>query len=171
MGPLSLQIDVDAPRERVFDYLCDLSRRPAWTDHFISELHLQRLDPVGQGAAARYRVGAPDGIRYMETVLVDVDRPHLIGERGRGGRWDRIPVRAAWELSGGEGSTTRVGLTFWTEPSHPIDRIRGIRGHGWWKRRWRKALRRLRDQLESPGSSGREPVGVGGGNRLPTGVP
>ena len=105
MGPISLNITIDAPRERVFDEICDLSRRPSFTDHFISEFHLQRIEPSGRGAAARFRVGAPGGLKYMETVIDEADRPHLISERGRGGRWDRVPVRTTWELSGGRGAS------------------------------------------------------------------
>lgn len=168
MGPISLKTSIGAPRERVFDEVCDLSRRPAWTDHFVSGFHLERVDPSGPGAAARFRVGAPGGITFMETVIDETERTHLIGERGRGGRWDRVPIRAAWELHGGEGSPTELTLTFWTEPSHRLDRIRQLRAGHWWKRRWRRALRRLRDQLESAEPPA-APVGVGGGDRLPTG--
>ena len=106
MGPISLTTTIDAPRERVFDEISDLSRRPAWTDHFVSDLHLQRIDPSGRGAAARFRVGAPGGLKFMETVIDEAERPHTIREHGRGGRWDRIPIRTSWELSGGEGALT-----------------------------------------------------------------
>lgn len=170
MGPISLTTTIDAPRERVYDEVCDLSRRPAWTDHFVSDLHLERIDASGQGAGARFRVGAPGGLKFMETVIDEAERPHTIQEHGRGGRWDRIPIRTSWELSGGEGSPTNVTLTFWTEPSHPLDKVRQLRAGGWWKRRWRKALRRLTEQLESSAPAP-EPVAVAGGDRRPTGLP
>lgn len=171
MGPISLDISIDAPRERVFDALCDLSRRPSWTDHFISEYRVTDVDGRRLGAAARFRVGAPGGIDYMETVIAEAERPHLVSEKGRGGRWDRTAVRTAWELTGGDGSPTRLELTFWTEPGNLVDRVREFaRAGGWWRRRWGSALRRLREQLE--GDSPRpEPLAVAGGNRQLTGLP
>ena len=59
MGPISLTTTIDAPRERVFDLIVDLARRPAWTDHFLSDYRLERIPPVGEGAAARFRIDAP----------------------------------------------------------------------------------------------------------------
>jgi hypothetical protein len=169
MGPISLTTNVDAPRERVFDFIGDLTTRLSWTDHFISDYRLERIPAAGQGAAARFRVDAPGGVRYMETVISDADRPHRVVEHGRGGRLDRIPIRAVWELKGGAGSPTTLMLTFWTEPAELADRLRGMRGSRWWHRRWARALRRLREQVES----GAEPAGrtgVAGGDHPPSGV-
>jgi uncharacterized protein YndB with AHSA1/START domain len=164
MGPISLITNVDAPRERVFDSICDLATRPSWTDHFIREYRLQRIPAAGLGAAARFRVDAPGGIRYMETVIAEADRPQRVVEHGRGGRLDRIPIRAVWELKGGAGSPTTLTLTFWTEPTELVDRLRGMRGSRWWHRRWAQALRRLREQVES-GAEPAERVRVAGGDR------
>ncbi len=122
MGPISLTISVDAPRERVFDFICDLSTRLSWIDHFASDYRLERVAASGQGAAARFRVDAPAGVRYMETVIAEADRPYRVVEHGRGGRLDRMPIRIVWELE--EGPTTTVTLTFWTAPATAFDRIR-----------------------------------------------
>ena len=146
MGPISLKTDVDAPREQVLDFISDLSARPSWTDHFTHEYRLERIPPQGTGAAARFRVNAPAGMRYLETVIAEVERPHRVVEHGRGGRLDRIPVRTVWELK--EGPVTQVQLTFWTAPTHPIDRVREFGRSRWWRRRWSKALRRLREAVE-----------------------
>ncbi len=146
MGPISASIVVDQPRERVFDFLCDLANRESFSDHFISELRLERLPSSGVGAAARFR--------------------HRIYERGRGGRIDRIPVFTVWELVGEPGGATELRLTFWTEPSHPVDRARELFGATrWYRRQWRRALRRLKGLLESGASV--EPVRVAGEDRIP----
>lgn len=170
MRPISLTATVDAPRERVFDFICDLSVRPAWTDHFASDFRLLRLEPRGEGAAARFWVDAPGGINFMETVVAEAERPHLVVENGRGGRLDRIRVRTNWELSEGAGGVTDVRLTFWTEPGNPIDRIAEMGlAKRWWKRNWKRALRRLSELVEA----GQEPEGrvrVAGGDRLPAGL-
>jgi len=163
VGPISLDISVDAPRERVFDFLSDLGIRSAWIDHFASEYRLERIAARGQGAAARFRVDAPAGVRYMETVIAEADRPHRIVEHARGGRLDRLPLRIVWELE--EGPTTRVSLTFWTLPAGPFDRLKELGRERWWRRRWKRALVRMRDLVES-GEAPRG-TGVAGGDRVP----
>lgn len=166
MGPFSLSIPVDAPRGRVFDFIGDLSVRASWTDHFASDLRLERIPAQGRGAAARFRVDAPVGVRYMETVIADAERPFRIVEHGRGGRLDRIKMRLVWELA--EGPTTTVTLTFWTIPPTAVDRVREWGRSGWWRRRWSRALRRMRDLVESGAEVPR--TEVAGADRLPTGV-
>lgn len=170
MGPISLTTTVDASRERVFDFIADLSLRPSWTDHFASDFRLERLEPSGVGAAVRCFVDAPGGVRFMETVIAEAERPHLIVENGRGGRLDRTRIRTNWELVEGPGGVTEVRLTFWTEPGSLLDRVAELPlAKRWWKRNWSRALRRLQEVVES----GREPanrIGVAGGDRLPAGV-
>ena len=166
MGPLSLTISVDAPRERVFDFLCDLSVRSSWTDHFAHDYRLERIPPRGVGAAARFRLHAPAGVRYMETVIAEAERPYRIVEHGRGGRLDRLPMRIVWELE--VGPTTRVTLTFWTAPTSGFDRLREVGRSRWWRRRWGRALRRMREQVESGAAA--PPTGIAGGDRVPTTV-
>ena len=163
MGPISLNIAVDAPRERVFDLICDLGVRPAWMNHFASDYRLERIEATGRGAAARFRVDAPAGVRYMETVIAETDRPYRIVEHARGGRLDHLPMRIVWELE--EGPTTTVTLTFWTLPQGLFDRLREIGREGWWRRRWKRALIRLRDLIES----GEKPprAAIGGEDRVP----
>jgi hypothetical protein len=168
MGPFFLTTTVDAPREAVFDFLCDLSVRPSWTGHFATDFRLAREQPAGRGAAARFWVDAPGGIRYMETVIAEAERPRLVVEHGRGGRLDRTLVHAAWELSEGSGGVTDLTLTFWTEPGSPLDRIGELLlAKRWWRRNWKRAMRQLRELVESGGEPPQR-VGIGGGDRLPT---
>jgi uncharacterized protein YndB with AHSA1/START domain len=169
MEPISLETTIDAPRERVFDAICDLSRRPAWTDHFTEDYRLESVDGNGEGAGARFRVGAPGGVSYVDTTISEADRPHRIVEQGYGGHQNRVHVKAVWELAEGAG-VTDVTLVFWTEPKAMFDRLREAgRAGRWWRRRWSRALRRLRDVVES-GPQDAHPVGVAGGRRQPTGV-
>jgi uncharacterized protein YndB with AHSA1/START domain len=163
VGPISLTVSIDAPRERVFDFLCDLGARSAWIDHFASDYRLERIHARGRGAAARFRVHAPAGVRYMETVIAEVERPYRVVEHARGGRLDRIAMRIVWELE--EGPTTRVSLTFWTIPPGHFDRIREIGRERWWRRRWKRALVRLRELIESGEAPPR--AEVAGGDRVP----
>jgi len=163
VGPISLTISIDAPRERVFDFICDLGIRESWIDHFASEFRLARIAAQGKGAAARFRIDAPAGVRYMETVIAEADRPFRVVEHGRGGRFDRMPIRTVWELE--EGPTTTVRLTFWTAPSSVFDRVRELGRTRWWRRRWSKSLRRMQELIESGASAPR--TEVAGADRLP----
>jgi uncharacterized protein YndB with AHSA1/START domain len=172
MGPFGAEIEIDAPRERVFATIADLARRPSFTDRFLSGFHLTRIESSGIGAGARFRVASPLRSVWMDTAIAELEQPHRIVERGRGGRANRIPATTVWELTEGTGSLTRVRVSHWTEPSHPLDRaLEMVSGNSISAQRgWRKALRRLRDQLESA-EAGRAPVAVAGGNPHATGIP
>ena len=164
MGPITVTTSIDAPRERIFDFICDLAARPSWTEHFASDYRIERIPASGRGAAARFRVDAPAGVRYMETVIAEADRPHEVVEHARGGRLDAVSMRIVWELE--PGPTTTVTLTFWTSPPSLFSRIREIGRERWWRRRWTKALARMRDLIESGVDVPR--VQVAGADRVPT---
>jgi uncharacterized protein YndB with AHSA1/START domain len=164
VGPITVSTSIDAPRERVFDFICDLATRPSWIDHFAGDYRVERIPASGRGAAARFRVDAPAGVRYMETVIAEADRPYRVVEHARGGRLDRVSMRLVWELEAGP--TTTVTLTLWTASSSRFDRIREVGRERWWRRRWARALTRMRDLIESGADVPR--VEIAGGDRVPS---
>lgn len=165
MGPVIAEITIDAPRERVFEVISDLSARPSFCDHFMTSYRLQRIDPVGIGAASRFHVAARGFPVWMETVIVELEEPHFLLERGAASRTDRMAVGTAWELIAAHESTTDVRLSFWTEPTHPVDHLKDRLGSaGWYRRQWRRALVRLRDMLEAEERI--ERVEVAGASRI-----
>ncbi|HUC08053.1 MAG TPA: SRPBCC family protein [Solirubrobacterales bacterium] len=172
MGPVSAEIEIDVPRQRAFEAIADLSLRPAFTDHFLSDFHLTRIEPTGVGAGARFRIAVRPRRVWMDTTIVEDDAPHRLVEHGRGGRANRIPSITLWELTEGPGALTKVRVSYWTEPSNPIDRgLELLSGASIpYERRWREALRRLREQLES-GELGAQRLAVAGGNPHATGIP
>jgi uncharacterized protein YndB with AHSA1/START domain len=170
MGPISAETSIDAPREQVFETICDLSIRPAYSD-FLHDYRLERVEPEGLGAAARFRTG-PFGARtWMDTAIEETEPPHLISERGHFGRLNRNQAFTAWELAEGPGAVTTVRLTFWTKPATRFDRMRELLtlSGPWYRRRWKRALRRLADLVEDGKPAPR--VKVAGGDRALTGVP
>jgi len=172
MGPVSAEIEIDVPRPRAFEAIADLSLRPAFTDHFLTGFRLTRIESTGVGAGARFRVDVRPRRVWADTTIAEVDAPHRIVEHGRCGRLNRIPATTLWELTEGPGSLTTVRVSFWTEPANPVDRRLELLSAASipYERRWREALRRLRDGLESGElDSGR--VAVGGGNPHATGIP
>jgi uncharacterized protein YndB with AHSA1/START domain len=172
MGPVSAEVEIDVPRERVFEVVGDLALRAGFTEHFVSDLRLTRIDSRGVGAGARFRLDLPPRSIWMDTTIVESEPPHRIVEHGRGGRANRIPTRTVWEVLEGAGPLARLRVSFWTEPSGVVDRVlEKLSGAAMrLERDWRQALRRLRDQLESEAPpEGR--VEVAGGNAQATGIP
>jgi hypothetical protein len=165
MRPVSASASIDVPRERIFDFLVDLSARPAFTEHFIDEYRLARLDPVGVGASARFRL-VHAGI-WVDTVIDAAERPHLVREHGRGGRSNRTPWFTVWEIAEGPSPDgSEVTVTIWSEPTSIFDKLGESGIHGRRLRRdLKRALERLRDIVESDRSV--ERVGVAGGELLP----
>jgi hypothetical protein len=171
MGPVSDSIEIDVPRRRAYEELCDLSRRPAFADDLMSDFRLLRIDPRGVGAGARFRFGLPLNRTWADTTIVEAEEPFRIVERGSGGRANRVPNHTVWEVLEGPGPLITVRVSFWTEPGFVDRMVETARGAAFWhERAWGKALQRLRDQLESdPGR--RAPVAVAGGNPHATGIP
>jgi uncharacterized protein YndB with AHSA1/START domain len=172
MGPISAEVEVDASREQVFALLTDLSLRPSFTDHFLTDFHLLRIDSVGLGAGARFRIATPLRSPWADTTIVELEEHAKLVERGRTGRMNRVETTTVWELTGGTGALTKVTLSSWTKPTHPLDKaVEGLSKAEFFQHRgWREALHRLREILE--GERQLEPaVEVAGGNRHATGIP
>jgi len=122
------------------------------------------VESTGPGAAARFRLDAPRFHYWMETVITELEAPHLVVERGKGARIDRMPVGTAWELVPSGGTMTDVTVTFWTEPEHPVDKLKDkLTSHRWYARRFERALERLREVAE--GETAAEPLRVAGASR------
>lgn len=164
MRPVSASLSIDAPRERIFDLLIDLSIRPAFSDHLFTDLRLGRLKPVGVGASARYRL---EGVGWMDSVIDQAERPYLVREHGMGGRTNRVPAFTVWELAEGPSPDgSEVTVTFWTEPSSLFDKARDLTLRSRRLRRgFKRMLVRLRELAESEPTI--EHVRLAGADRLP----
>jgi uncharacterized protein YndB with AHSA1/START domain len=161
---MTVSIVVSVPREQVFDYLQDIANHPEFTDHYLVDWHLTRIDSVGRGAGARFRVKAP-GNRFSwgDVTFVEVDRPHRIVEVGRSGKNNRVRTLGVYDLSTASAGTTRVQFTLQTTPATLTDRlIEGLGARGWMKRQNGRAMRRLRTILERGEGRGQRVTVAGG---------
>ena len=165
MGPISQEIEIDASREQVFSYLTDLSLRPGWMGKLARDYRLERVNPRGIGAGARFKPGGP-GVEYMDTSIVEAEFPEKLVERGEGGLRNKATVNTVWELIPSAGEVTTVRVTFWTDQYLHLGKAAEFGRSGWWKRRWKSALKGLREAIES-GEIEAKPVTVAGGNRVP----
>jgi uncharacterized protein YndB with AHSA1/START domain len=150
VDPVTVSIVVSAPPEQVFDYLQDIANHRQFTDHYLVDWHLTRIDSVGVGAGARFRVKAP-GNRYSwaDVTFAEVARPQRIVEIGRSGKANRVRTLGTYELTPAAGGATRVSFTVETVPATLADRLLELLGaRSWTRRKTMRAMRRLRGILE-----------------------
>ena len=163
MDPVTVSITIGRPRELVFDYLADIANHAEFTDHYLTEWHLTREDPVGPGAGARFRVRAPlQRFSWLGITFVEVERPWRIVSAGRGGKYNRTRTLITYTLEPAPEETTRVELTVETEPATLSDRLMETGARSWVRRKNRRALRRLRSILEEGRRRGARVTVAGG---------
>lgn len=172
MDPVTLSVIIDRPREEVFDYLADVANHAEFTDHFLVEWRLTREDTYGRGAGARYRIRQRfNRFARGEMTLIEVQPPRRLVAAGRGGRYNRTRTLTTWTLEPGPAGTTRVLLEIESEPGIVSDRVLetvlGTRGFA--RRRYRKALKRLRAILEEGEQRGARATISGGARKPATG--
>ena len=164
MDPVTTSIVVSTPREQAFDFLADIANHPQFTDHFLVDWNLTRIDSVGEGAGARFRVKMP-GNRYgwADVTIAEAERPHRIVEVGRTGKNNRVRMLATYELEPVAGGATRVTFTVETVPATFADRLlESLGARSWFRRKCRRALRRLRAILEGEQAPGARVTVAGG---------
>jgi len=168
MGPVYAEIEIDAPREQIFDYLMDMATRPDLYRDSITDFRLLRLESRGIGAGARFRFKKRKA--WADSAITATEAPRRISERGATGRLNRTPTGTEWEIAESPSGGSTVRVSYWTEPSgmaKMFDRLRG--GTGWYGRLMKRVAAELRDRVEAERTAA-VPVGVAGGNRYSTGV-
>jgi uncharacterized protein YndB with AHSA1/START domain len=150
MDPVSANVSIDRPREEVFDYLADIANHQEFSDHYLKEWRLTRVDSYGRGAGARFRVDAPlDRFGWGDMTFVEFEPPYRIAAAGRSGKFNRNKTWTEWKLEP-QGNATRVEVTSESEPALPTDKLMEAvtRRRRWFNRGQRKALRRMQSILE-----------------------
>jgi uncharacterized protein YndB with AHSA1/START domain len=162
--PVTVSTVVSAAPERVFDYLQDIANHAQFTDHYLVDWHLTRIDPVGVGAGARFRIKAPlSRFSWAEVSFAEVERAHRIVEIGRTGKYNRVRMLGTYELHPTAGGATQVSFSLETIPATLSDRLHESLGaRSWFRRKNRRALRRLRAILEGEEARGQRVTVAGG---------
>jgi uncharacterized protein YndB with AHSA1/START domain len=151
VDPVTVSVKIGRPREEVFAYLSDIANHSEFSDHYLEQFRLTRLDSVGRGAGARFKLRAPlQRFAWSDMTFSVVEPPHRIVAVGRGGKFNRIRTTAIWTLDQAPGGGTDVEYMIESEPALPTDRIvEALSGQrGWFKRKLRKAMSRLQAILE-----------------------
>ncbi len=147
---------IERPREEVYEYLADIANHAEFSDHYLVDWHLTRVDTYGEGAGARFRAKAPlQRFAWGDMVIAELQPPYKILEHGRGGKYNRIRMLGVYPLQPASGGT-RVQYTFETEPSLLSDKImENLIVRSWTKRNAARAMRRLRAILEDGSRRGK----------------
>jgi uncharacterized protein YndB with AHSA1/START domain len=151
MDPVSASVKIGRPREEVFDYLADIANHQEFSDHYLKEWRLTRIDSYGRGAGARFRIDAPlDRFGWGDMTFIEVERPHRIVAAGRAGKFNRNKTWMEWTLDPDGPNATTVEVTTESEPALPTDRLMEAltRRRGWSRRGLKRSLRRLQSILE-----------------------
>ncbi len=153
---------IAASCEDVFDLLEDLSRRPAFTDHYLKDFRLARSNPRGEGASARFLLDRVIFSERAEIRIVDCERPRRVAEEGRLGRRGRSTLSAVYELQPEPDGGCRLEMTARVEPKTAVDRLRQRGAHRWIHKNAKRSLGRLRRLLEEPSDGPPQRVTVAG---------
>ncbi|HEY5429501.1 MAG TPA: SRPBCC family protein [Solirubrobacteraceae bacterium] len=150
MEPFTVTTTIAKPREQVYEYLADIANHAEFSDHYLVDWHLTRVNSYGAGAGARFRAKAPlNRFAWADMSFAEMQPPFRIVERGRGGKYNRIRMLGTYTLSSAAGGTTKVQYTYETEPSQLSDKLLDtFGGRSWTRRKAARALRRLRSILE-----------------------
>jgi uncharacterized protein YndB with AHSA1/START domain len=141
-------ITIDAPRERVFDYLADIANHVEFSDHYLKDFRLERLDSSGVGASASFKLAFGSSL-WGDVVIAELERPHRIVLEGQIGRIGRVKTQAVYTLTPYGQDMTQLDYQVSSTPAKMTDRLRtALGGRTWLKLQSRKALRRLARVLE-----------------------
>jgi uncharacterized protein YndB with AHSA1/START domain len=148
MRPIRVGVTIDAPRERVFEYLSDVANHVEFCDHYLKDFRLDRIASRGVGAAGSFRIAFGRAL-WGEIAIAELDPPHLIVLDGHTGRLGRVGVHAEYRLTQHGREGTRVDYEVSTTPATRTDRLReAFGGRAWLRRQSGKAVRRLAQVLE-----------------------
>jgi uncharacterized protein YndB with AHSA1/START domain len=148
VDPVTLDVTIDRPREEVFDYLADVANHIEFSDHYLQDFRLERLQSNGVGAAASFKLAFGSSL-WGEIVIAELERPYRIVLEGQTGRIGRVKTRAVYTLTPSGNDMTRLDYQVSSSAGTRTDELRAVLGgRAWLKLQSRRALRRLAKLLE-----------------------
>ena len=170
MDPVTSSVLVARAPLEVFEYLGDVANHAEFTDRFTDQWHLTREDSYGRGAGARFHLKMRrNRFGWMDMTVAEFVPPRRIVLVGRAGKYNRIRAVQTFELEPVSGSSTRVHHSFETQPKLPTDRF--FERRGFFKRSWKRSMKRLQAILEGEADPGRRATIAGGPRKPATGSP
>ena len=146
MSKLECEIDIDAPRELVYDVVADPRCLHEWVT-IQEELEEAPDGDLTPGSELRQRMKVAGRRFHLSWTVVEAERPSRIVWEGHGPM--RTKARAVYELSAnGNGSTRFHYLNEYQLPGGPAGRIAGGAIARASRREADRTLQRLRDLVE-----------------------
>jgi uncharacterized protein YndB with AHSA1/START domain len=162
MRPFTCSVTIDAPRERVFEYLEDVANHVEFSDHYLKDFRLARVNSRGVGAAARFRIALGRSV-WGEIEIVELEPPYRVALEGEAGRLGGVKLHATYTLTDYGQGMTRLEYGLSTTSAKRTAELRpSLGGRTWLVLQSRKALRRLARLLEE-GQPRAHAVGVAPG--------
>ena len=159
MDPFTVTVNVALPREQIFEYLADIANHAEFSDHYLVDWRLTRVDSYGEGAGARFRSKVPlNRFAWGDMTIAELQAPFKIIERGRGGKFNRIKMIGTYEIFETHPGGSRVDYTYESDARLPSDVIPEVLGgRSWTKHNAKKSMHRLRSILEEDRLRGKRP--------------
>jgi hypothetical protein len=149
MSSVTVSTTILRPRDLVFDFLDDLARHEAFTDHFLVDWTLTGERSTGVGAGARMRAKGAGRHPWITIAVVESVRPERTVEEGRGGKAGRRRTRGIYELAVAAPEATKVSFTNEFEPAGVLERLQAPLARSYLRRQNARALQRLKAILEN----------------------
>jgi hypothetical protein len=111
MPSVTVSTTIAQPRDRVFDFLDDLTRHETFTDHSLVDWDVTLWPATGVGASARMRATGAGRHPWITITVVESVRPRRTVEEGRGGKDGRRRTRGIYELADAGPDVTTVSFT------------------------------------------------------------
>jgi len=164
VDPITVSTNIALPREQIFEYLSDIGNHAEFSDHYLVDWRLTRIETYGVGAGARFRIKQPlNRFSWADLTIAEAQAPFKIVLRGRGGKFNRIKMLATYEILEGHGGVSKVEYSYETDAHVPSDLIPEILGgRAWTKRKAKRAIKRLRLILEDDRKRGKRPTVAAG---------
>lgn len=110
MKPITVSVDVDQPRERVFAFLDVMRNHQRFTDHMLTDWRYEGpAHGVGSSARVRTRVAGKSDSLLIETVASSAPAEIVEHNTGAGGRRQASGTYRLETLPGGR---TRISFTY-----------------------------------------------------------
>ncbi|MCH6158875.1 SRPBCC family protein [Streptomyces sp. M600PL45_2] len=149
MRPVVVHVDVDRPREEVYDFLDVLAAHEEFTDHMLREWECSGPSR-GVGAKAQVTAVVAGRREGVAIEVVEAKRPLKIVERNTGAGGRRV-AHGTYLLQELAGSGTRVFFEYAWRTAPASERLAAPVTRWLLRRANTRALRRLAGLLESHG--------------------
>jgi uncharacterized protein YndB with AHSA1/START domain len=145
MKPVTVSVEVAAPREEVFEFLDVLANHESFLDHTFTDWEFSG-PRRGAGATARARANTVGSQDWTEFEVLEADPEHMVEEWvGNGGK---RRTRGAYRFEDRPAGGTRISFELeWIEASK-AERLAPPLMRAFVHRVNAKAMRRLAKQLE-----------------------